>query len=337
MNLQPRRFACWLVGIAAAACFAAGDARAQTWAERLGYPPGVPVVLPELAGPGVTYEAEAAVAGLLDDGLTASVSASAPGPWFPRFAAWRRGRPDACVGLALTLNCESTGHRFRPLTGPDTSLVDPQGYFWRTIVQTTINASPEDVERELVAQLRLAQESGLRVSHFTTHLGVLFARADLTEVYLRLSQRHWIPAPVVELTPDVLSDLAAAGFPVEGELVDLVARYPLPKLDDFAVLPATESYEQKRRLLVEILDALPGGLTQITFRPATEGASLAAAGGDARQGVWDDRLLRDELVHQVLEDRGAILTTWTEVMDRFEGTRPSLQEAADAAGEPIIE
>jgi predicted glycoside hydrolase/deacetylase ChbG (UPF0249 family) len=257
---------------------------------------------------------------LLDGGIVKSGSAIVPAPWFADLAKRSAAHPDADLGIELTLNSEFENYRWQPVTGGlAPSLVDGDGFLWLTPTQTASNAAAEDVEFELLAQIERAKESGLRPSHLTTHLGTLVMRPDLIDVYLRIARQEWIPAMVVELTPEKIEQLAAQGYALPEDVIELFSDYPLPKVDDVRYVGPAESYDAKKQAFLKMLAELPPGITQISFRPAVESDALSSITDDAQQRVWDAELLADEEVRQALAADGVVLTDWREIMRRFDG------------------
>jgi len=256
-----------------------------------------------------------------------------PGPWFLDFAAWNRKHPTADVGLALTLNSELTNHRWQPVSPHSqvTSLVDSEGYFWPSTTQTMVNASADEVEQELHSQIQRALRAGLKPTHLTTHLGTLFMRLDCTEVYLRLARQYWIPAVVIELTPEHVERFQQLGYPIPEELIGLLENYPLPKVDDLQFVRPAESYEEFRSSFVEQIQELPPGLTQVSFQPAIESDELKRVAPDWQQRVWTMQLMQDPEVLALLTGDEVILTSWQEVMERYTGNAPA--QAAPAKTE----
>jgi predicted glycoside hydrolase/deacetylase ChbG (UPF0249 family) len=310
--------------VAAVLCvfaLATNPAAAETWAERLGFPAGSRVVVLHANELGMSYETNAAGTELLKSGPVSSASAMVPAPWFGELAAWAKSHPDADVGLELTLNSEFPAYRWQPVA-PDSlvpSLTDADGFLWRSPIQTMVNASAEDVERELRAQIQRAKEAGLKPSHLTTHLGTLVTRPDLIEVYLRIARQEWIPAMIVELTPEQVLRFEQNNFPLPEDIIQLLADYPLPKVDDLRFVGDAESYETKKQAFLKTLRELSPGITQIAFHPAVESDALKRITPDWQQRVWDAQLLADPEVKQALESSGIIVTNWRELMQRFEG------------------
>jgi predicted glycoside hydrolase/deacetylase ChbG (UPF0249 family) len=312
------------------------EAFAETWAERLGFPASSTVVILHVHELGMCYESNVAVTQLLDAGLVRSAGAMAPAPWFNDASEWRRDHPEADVGLELTLNSEFENYRWKPVSPGDVapSVRDAEGFLWRTPIQTMVNASAADVERELSAQIDYAKRQGLDPTHLSTHLGALITRPDLIETYLRIARQRWIPAVVVELTPKHVAQFEQQGYPLPDEIIELISDYPLPKVDDLKFVPESDSFEQKKAALLSLLDELAPGITQIAFRPAIASDALPRITADWQQRVWEAQLLADPDVVGAIRGKQLIVTDWRELMQRFEGradgepARPDVTEDA---------
>jgi predicted glycoside hydrolase/deacetylase ChbG (UPF0249 family) len=307
----------------------AQTASAETWAERLGYPPGKKVLILHAHDMGLCRATNAAAEALDASKLTHSTSALPTAPWFADYAKTASDEQNADVGLALVLNSEWPNYRWQPLTSDNlvSSLVDRDGYLWPTAVQTMVNADAAEVEQELQVQVLRAQLAGLQPTHFTTHLGTLFTRLDLAEVYLRLAREHWIPAVVVELTPAHVERFQKMGYPIPEELVQLISDYPLPKVDDLVFMPGGESYAAKKQAFIDMIKGLPPGLVQVSLQPAVESDELKHIDPDWQQRVWELQLLEDEEVLALLQSDDVILTNWREIMQRFTGAGPAVEKA----------
>jgi chitin disaccharide deacetylase len=325
----------WRAACCAVVLLSAAAVRGETWAERLGYDADKKVIIVHLQEMGLAYETNAAGRKLCEEGGACSSSAMAPCPWFADFAAWSREHKDADVGLALSLNSQRGNYRWQPVARDDQvrSLVDQKGLLWPVVMQTTVNAVVEEAEVELRAQILRAQLEGLQPTHLTTQMGALYTRLDLTHLYLGLAQEYWIPALVVELTPEHIERFRRLGVPLPDELAAAIQDYPLPKLDDLQFVPSGETYEEKKQGLLALVDGLSSGLTSVEFYPAVESPALRQIVDDAEQRLWDAQLLEDPDVKARLAADDVVLTTWREIMQRFEGTAEAKKpaDAADAA------
>ncbi len=308
---------------------------ADTWAEKLGYPPDKRVLILHANYMGAAYEFNRPGQELLKNGHAQAASVMVPCPWFEDFASWCRQNPGHDVGICLTLNSPGESYRWRPLGDREqtSSLVDADGYLWQTELQLALRGETEQARLELKRQIDKARASGIRPSHLLPFKGSLLARPDLLELYLEIAQQLWIPAVMVELTPDTIEMFRDEGFPLSDEMIDLIARYPLPKLDELHFIPDAESYDAKRDSFYELVRGLPPGLTQIICGPADKTPALERITPNWQNRVFERQLLMDPEVHKFLENEGIVLTDWKEVMERFEtGSGPAA--GVDGTGTP---
>ena len=300
---------------------------AETWSERLGYPAGKRVLVIYAGQMGAAYEFNQAGQKLLEEDLVQSAGVLPTGPWFDEFAQWSRERPQQDVGISLSLNSPSPVYRLRPLQDRHQvpSLVDADGFLWQSILQVALRADAEQVKREVAAQINRARSAGLRPTHLMTDMGALLTRPDLTRIYLDTAERMWLPAVIVELTPPLIEQLREDGFPITEELIEIVSRYPLPKLDDIKQVPDTDSYEAKRDAFYAMVRELRPGLTQVFLRPAEPSPGLRFITSRWKNQVWESKLLQDPDVQAFMEQEQLLLTSWREIMDCFENVATEAQ------------
>ncbi|MCA9231642.1 MAG: polysaccharide deacetylase family protein [Planctomycetales bacterium] len=337
-SIRPRLFPSYFGVFIAVACAAAlglkNFASAETWAERLGFPAGKKVLILHAQEIGFCHSANAAAIALHESHPEQSSSVIVPGPWFFDYVDWNLNRPDADVGLELTLNSELQNHRWQPVSPHDlvASLTDSEGFYWPTTTQTMVNGSADEVEQELHNQIQRALRSGLKPTHLTTHLGTLFMRLDFTEVYFRVARQYWIPAVVIELTPEHIERFRSMGFPAPDELIKLLHDYPLPKVDDMQFVQPADSYEEVRDQFLGLIRSMSPGLTQLAFHPAIETDELKRMTPDWQQRVWAMQLFEDPEVRALMAEENVVFTNWREIMQRFHGQIPA--PAIEMADEP---
>jgi hypothetical protein len=223
-------------------------------------------------------------------------------------------------------------------TGP-TTLVDADGFPWQTVMQLAVNADMDDVRRELEAQLLAARAAGCKPSHLSGYYGTVFCRPDLSAILLAAAQKHWIPAPVVELTPELIDRFRQEGYPVDETMVRLITNYPLPKLDDLQLFPVAASYESTRDGLCELLMSIRPGLTQIVCHPAVESEGLKRLTPQWQHRVWTLQALGDPKVQETAANEQIVFTTWREVMRRFEQGVPAAHkgEPTEPTGDDVTQ
>src|SRR3954453_20925048 len=126
------------------------------------------------------------------EGIVRSVEIIVPGPWFLDAVRLLKEYPGLDVGFHLPLTSEWERVKWRPLTHAP-SLVDADGYFRPMTSQrpdfppdtgfVQANPKPEEVERELRAQIEMARRHlGDRVSHVSTHMSTAVATPELQAI-----------------------------------------------------------------------------------------------------------------------------------------------------------
>ena len=307
--------------LTALSMFGGTNANAQNWAERLGYPSGQKVVLLDAREMGLGWEMNLAGQQLIESGVLQSVSAITTGPWFDGFAQYCRTHQIEDLGISIALTNPYKPLHWRLASGRTEvpSLVNQDGFPWRSPFQFAANATAADVEKEIHAQIQQARAAGLQISHISGYHGTVYSRPDTAKVFLDASRKYWLPCPVVELDAEDLARFQEDGLPLSSELIDLVKNYPLPKLDELYIIPNGNSYEEKRDRFIELLRTMPSGLSLIMFRPAVESDGVKMLSHDWQQRIWDAQLMSDELVHQAFKEQQIAFTNWREIMRRFEG------------------
>lgn len=308
------------------------SARGETWAEKLGWPKGQKVLLIHADDIGMCYEASQAAKEALTKGWYQSAAAMVPCPWFNEFADWCSKNPQHDVGLHLAMNAEWKWYRWPPVA-PKTEvpgLVDKEGYMHRGVVAVALNAKPDEVEKEIRAQVERAIKMGLKPSHIDTHMGALYARPDFTERYLKVAVEYRIPAMVIEMSPRLVEKFRKQGYPINEKGLAVLKQYPLPKLDDFEPVPEGKSYDEKKRNYFSMVRSLEPGLTESIFHPSVETEGLKHITGSWQQRAWEHQLFGDPEVQEFFKRENAVLTNWREVMRRFD-QRPGSKSAATSA------
>jgi predicted glycoside hydrolase/deacetylase ChbG (UPF0249 family) len=126
------------------------------------------------------------------DGIARSVEVIVPGSWFLDAVQRLQANPEIDVGIHLCLTSEWDRVKWRPLT-PAPSLVDKDGYFPATTRQLVeAKPKPEEVERELRAQIELIKRHLPRLSHASAHMGAATSTPELRAVAEKLCKEFGI-------------------------------------------------------------------------------------------------------------------------------------------------
>jgi len=170
-------------------------ASAQNLAEKLGYGQDARLLIVHADDVGETHSVNAATFAALDRGYANSASLMVPCPWFAEAADFAKAHPEADLGLHLTLTSERVYYRWGPVAAIDLvpSLVDANGYFHHDWDQHP-RIDPDQVERELRAQIERALAMGVRPTHLDSHQYRLIENGQgIFEVFRRLGQQYHLP------------------------------------------------------------------------------------------------------------------------------------------------
>src|SRR5437660_6032991 len=160
--------------------------------ERLGYPATARLLVLHADDLGMAHSVNRATFEALEKGWITSSSILVPCPWFPEVVRFARQHPDADLGIHLAVNSEWNDFRWRPVSPVDavSSLLDKDGYLPLEETIVVANAKPDQVERELRAQIDRAKAAGIHLSHLDSHMGTLFRSEPLLNAYLKLGPAY---------------------------------------------------------------------------------------------------------------------------------------------------
>lgn len=310
-----------LAATLAVAIGAIAEAEERTFAERLGFPEGARVVIFHNDDAGLCHEANIASIRGLEEGLITSWSVMMPCAWVPEINEYLQKNPDVCSGLHLTLTCEWDKYRWRPVACAEQvpGLIDGNGYMWGSVRQVAANATADEVEAEIRAQIALAERMGMPISHLDTHMGTVFAREDYIQRYIAIGIEKQIPVLVagghMTLLRQESEELAANEDQIR-MLAELIWASGLPVLDDLHTSAYDWKTADKTDHFVEMMRNLKPGVTQVIIHATvhTPNFDQISGSGVTRQG--DLNAMLDPKLRQVIEEEGIILTSWRELHER---------------------
>jgi chitin disaccharide deacetylase len=282
-------------------------AQTKTIAERLGYPPDSKLLIIHADDLAVAHSEDAASFDALDKHAVTSASIMVPCPWLTEVAAYAKGHPDADLGLHLTLTSEWKTYRWGPIESKDKvpSLLDPSGYLWPETDQASHNLKPEEVEREIRAQIEHATAMGIHPTHLDSHMGVLFSRPELFAVYVKIAREYRLPF------------LAVRSPQAPKELLSVLSDKD-PILDSIIMAdPKVDSANWKNFYLNAIKNLKPG-VTEIIVHLGHDDAELQSVmvdhpdyGAAWRQRDYD--VITSPEFKKALQDNHVVLIKWQDL------------------------
>jgi predicted glycoside hydrolase/deacetylase ChbG (UPF0249 family) len=322
-SIVSRAFAAW-IGLAPALCSAQSSNGDRTFGERLGWKPNEVVVVLHVDDVGMSHASNLGAIEAAEKGVATSWSVMMPCSWVPEIARYLKKHPHTDSGLHVTLTSEWALYRWGPLAGrPQVpGLVDSEGCLWHSLQQVVTNATPDEIEREIRAQIERAERLGIPITHLDSHMGAVFARPDYFERFARVGIEKGIPILAVGGHATHLSRQ-------EREAGEKLAAWPkqvwnagLPVLDDLFTGFTRSRNEEKPEKLLTLLRELKPGLTEIIFHASqpTDELSVITRSSGARQA--DLKVLTDPRVKKLIQERGIIRTTWKELKERRKKAAP---------------
>nr|WP_184175128.1 polysaccharide deacetylase family protein [Rhabdobacter roseus] len=306
---------------------------ARTFAEQLGYPKDKKVVIMHIDDVGMSYESNLGTIKALTEGVATSFSIMMPCGWVPGFVHYMKQNPGLDAGLHLTLTSEWKDYRWGPLAGKPAvkSLVDAEGALWPSVKDVVKNGTPDDVEREIRAQIDRARTMGFEPTHLDSHMGTLFATPAFIERYVKVGMQEKIPVmfpgghntaiqvdekmspEMLDMTRKIGQQLWASGLPVLDDLHNASYGWKGPTKKNYS---KKDLQRYKTELYIEGLKNLKPGLTMVIMHctQPTEVFPHISDSGPTREG--DLLAMIDPELRKYIEKEGIILTTWREALER---------------------
>jgi hypothetical protein len=280
----------------------------KSLAERLGHPAGAKLLIVHADDLGAAHSINAATVKAFETGLVNSGSIMVPCPWLPEIAAYARTRPDADLGLHLTLTSEWKTYRWGGVLSKDRAptLYGADGYLYPTEAEAAARIDVREAEAEIRAQIERARAFGIRPTHLDSHMRTLYTTRPLFEMFLRVARDERLPVMVSREWFADAPFLPAALGP-DGVVLDHVVSA------DPSVRP-----ERWAEFYSGVIKNLKPGVTELIVHLAYDDEEMrAVALGHPDWGAaWRQRdfdFATGEAFRRLLEEHDVKLVTWREI------------------------
>ncbi|MBQ8209931.1 MAG: polysaccharide deacetylase family protein [Clostridia bacterium] len=274
---------------------------------------------------GMCHAANEAVAELFEGGWLKSSTIMMPCPAAEEAVKFSIDHPEYAIGVHLTLTSEWGEYRWKPLTDGK-SLIDEDGYMWHESDQVEKNATYEDIEAEVRAQIDLAHSMGMKPSHIDNHMGSLYGhytgRIGLSKLALRVCGDYGYAyrlytAADKRICPKGTPYFLYAAVPLLSKKWGKKYGVVIP---DYLLFPdwndeMRESYEKYREMILNIWVDIPeDGVTETFIHPSVECDELKSITGRWSDRVWEYQLMKDPYTHQFLKEHGVRLINYRQLI-----------------------
>jgi predicted glycoside hydrolase/deacetylase ChbG (UPF0249 family) len=227
-------------------------------------------------------------------------------------------------------------------------LTDKEGALWPSVEEVIANASADEVEIEIRAQIDRALSLGLKPTHMDSHMGTLFYHPPFLERYIKLGIEYGIPVMFpggnnkllsLSMNNNLVKQLKKEGKYKEGmdlpsnplmdrapEIANQIWEGGLPVLDDLHSISGNWSpdYEvddeglgaYKVQKCKELLMTMEPGLAMVIVHSIGDRNTFDRISGSGKSRYADMLAMTSPELKAFIEEEGIILTTWQELMER---------------------
>jgi predicted glycoside hydrolase/deacetylase ChbG (UPF0249 family) len=266
--------------------------------EPLGFPADARVLIINLDDFGMYHAINAAVVSSIEEGIARSCSLMVPCPWASHAMHLLHQKPKIPFGIHLTLICDTTHYRWRPLSAREKlpSLLDETGELFTPaqVPELLARARLDEVELEFRAQINAVFDAGLRPTHLDWHCLADGGRDDILDLTVALAAEYGL-AVRVWLKPG-RQKMRRRGLPVADHEF----------LDSFAV-----DIDGKSARYAQLLRDLPVGLSEWAVHPGLGNEeSQAIDPGGWRVRRTDYEFLTSPQARELLQQEGIVVTDY---------------------------
>jgi len=243
---------------------------------------------------GMYHAINAAVIDSIENGIASSCSLMVPCPWAVHAMRLLRQRPRIPFGIHLTLVCDTTVHRWGPLTAKERvpSLLDGAGALFAPgkAAQLLVQARIDEVELEFRAQVDAVVDAGLTPTHLDFHCLADGGRDDILDLTVALASEYGLAVRV--WLDRGRRKLRRRGLPVTDN----------DFLDSFSL-----DLDGKPARYARLLRGLPAGLNEWAVHPSLSNEASRAIDGGWRVRRTDYEFLTSPQARELLRQEGIVV------------------------------
>jgi len=142
---------------------------------------------------GFCHAANAAFKKIAEEGCVSAVSVLVNTPWLDEAVEILKEHPEISIGVHTCLNSEWIPYRWGPVSSVNQvpTLVDEWGKFFPTRkMLMEHNPNPDEVEREVRAQVELAKRKGLKISYIDHHMGAAVETPEMKRRFIQVAKDY---------------------------------------------------------------------------------------------------------------------------------------------------
>lgn len=284
-------------------------------AKKLGYSDTDRLVIIHTDDIGMCHASVQAFKDLWAFGTITSGAVMVPCPWFPAVAQMCRENPEMDMGVHATLNAEWDNYRWGPVSTREagSGLMDEAGYFHQWHQAVYDHAKPEEVEKEVNAQIERALAAGIDATHVDSHMGTI-----MNPLYIQ----SYIQAAASRRLPNMLPRTNAKGMEMMGIREDEMRAYEpimvqlesmgLPMLEGILSMPL-EHDKDHIAIAKKLFSEVPVGITHFILHPSVDTPELRAICPDWKARVANYNAFMSDALKKFIEQEDIKLIGYRQI------------------------
>ena len=300
-------------------------------AEKLGYDKDAKLLIIHADDIGIAHSINIASFDAYKNNGINSGSVMMISPWVKEVAEFHKDYPQYDIGVHLTLTAEWKNYKWGGLSSFNEiqSLLNDDNEFYDNTRDVNINADPEEVRKELQAQIDYARSLGIKPSHIDSHMGAIAVNKDIWRVYIEVGHKNKLVSMAIKSR---ISSLFDEDFPVPDYIVPVNDMYMLyPEADrtslesiageDIAntlIVNDVYKYDDFFKLYSSKVESLSAGLNVFLLHLGYDNEELRAVTVDHPEygSLWrqlDYDVFNSTEFKKVLKDNDIKLVTWGDI------------------------
>ena len=274
---------------------------------------------------GMNHSCNQAVFELFKCGGITSATIMAPCGWAFEAGKWAAENPEFCVGVHLTFTNEWGRYKWGPVSNENlTSLINELGYMHSDCDDVEKNTKPDEILKELLAQIELVEKFGVKLAHVDNHMGSLYGscgiQSHLPIVFEVCAKRGFGFRIPKYFTPD---DEGYNKYPPQiinllcetGKMAEQAGVYVLDRMiQPVYTKEVMQSYESFRSYYIDVVySGIKDGINENYIHPNLPEEEVKAITGSWGMRNWEYEVHKDPKTRQHLESKGVKLISWRDV------------------------
>ncbi|MGO4344131.1 polysaccharide deacetylase family protein [Paenibacillus sp. MCAF9] len=292
-------------------------------AKALGYGENEKLLIINADDYGVCHSVNVGIQQLLLEQTVSSATIMMPCGWAREAALWSARHPQIDVGVHFTFTSEWDMYRWGPVNrkGSTSSLVTHENYFPKDSKTFEMQADPEQVKEELIAQIEMALAMGMKPSHADNHMGSLYGLAtgrNFLSIVLDVCASYGLPFRLPRNLRQNIGQVASPELEEQAKQLGMLADSKGVVILDYLIglpfhLEEGETFDSLKASMQQVLEGLQPGVSEIIIHPSLVTDELNAFHMQPLKRGMEFELFRDAEINNTLQKENIRMIRWSEL------------------------